>query len=43
MYACEAEPLLHKQINARVRLTKDASIDISITANSTIMTKSFIK
>lgn len=43
MYAGEGEPLLHKDISAMIRLTKESGIDVSLTTNATIMPKNFLE
>lgn len=42
MYAGEGEPLLHKNISAMIRLTKESGIDVSLTTNASIMPKDFL-
>ncbi len=39
MYAGEGEPLLHRQIDKIIRLTKSAGIDVSVTTNGVLLNK----
>lgn len=43
MYAGEGEPMLHPQVNAIVKATKAAGIDVSFTTNGTLMNTRFVE
>lgn len=43
MYAGEGEPMIHKDIEEIVQITKDSGIDVSFTTNGTIMKDAFVE
>ena len=43
MYAGEGEPMIHKDIEEIVQITKNSGIDVSFTTNGTIMKESFVE
>ena len=43
MYAGEGEPMIHKDIDKIVRVTKNSGIDVSFTTNGTVVKNSFVE